>query len=116
MKTTLSLVLFLLSYGVASAQVKTEANKALQQKHLKATANNPLYVIFANEKEIFRSSDTSTLHTIIPQDIESVNVLKNNTATQKYGNKAIYGVVEIFMKDGKFPSGYKKPDSELKKD
>jgi TonB family protein len=38
------------------------------------------------------------LNTISPSTIESINVLKGESATKKYGDKAINGVLEITMK------------------
>ncbi|RPD51128.1 hypothetical protein [Paracnuella aquatica] len=33
-----------------------------------------------------------------PADIESINVLKHKSATEKYGEKGKYGVIEINLK------------------
>ena len=41
------------------------------------------------------------LNSISPNDIESMNVLKNKTATDKYGNRAANGVIEITMRKKK---------------
>ena len=52
----------------------------------------PLYIL--DGKEI----NQEILETIKPEDVESVNVLKDTSALDKYGNKGINGVIEIFSK------------------
>ena len=52
----------------------------------------PLYIL--DGKEI----NQEILETIKPEDVESVNVLKDTSALDKYGNKGINGVIEIFLK------------------
>lgn len=75
-------------------------------------APKPLFVVFANGKEVMRTnkSDTTVLNTLNPNDIESVQVLKDTSSTKKYGKDAKAGVVEVYMKAGKYPGNYK-PDS-----
>ena len=58
-----------------------------------AQSNKPLYIV--NGKEI---SETD-FRTIQPDNIESVNVLKDKNATDKYGAKGKDGVLEIQLKD-----------------
>lgn len=57
------------------------------------SSNNPLYVV-----DGFIGASTSNL---APEDIESVNVLKDASATAIYGNRASGGVVIITTKKGK---------------
>lgn len=52
----------------------------------------PLY--FLDGKEI----DKKILETIKPDDVESINVLKDKSAIDKYGEKGKNGVIEIFSK------------------
>lgn len=52
----------------------------------------PLYIL--NGKEI----TSQEMDAINKEDIESVNVLKNKIAVEKYGDKAVNGVVEIKLK------------------
>ncbi|MEO6721464.1 MAG: N-acetylmuramoyl-L-alanine amidase [Ferruginibacter sp.] len=40
------------------------------------------------------------LKTILPDDIKSINVLKDKSATEKYGEKAVNGAIEIYTKKG----------------
>ena len=54
----------------------------------------PLYVIDGVVSEI------QNVENINPNTIQSINVVKNETATQKYGEKAKDGVVEITLKKG----------------
>ena len=53
---------------------------------------NPLFIIDGREVKMEK------VNKLIPQDIESVNVLKGKKALDKYGEKAKYGVVEIKSK------------------
>ena len=68
----------------------------------------PLYIIFLNGKAIFRSdtSQTNPVAAINPQDIDKIDILKNSTAVEKYGNAAKNGVVLITLKSG--PPGINK--------
>lgn len=50
---------------------------------------NPLFIIDGREVKM------EEVNKLIPQEIESVNVLKGEKALDKYGEKAKYGVVEI---------------------
>ena len=54
----------------------------------------PLYIV--NGKVQPRDFD---IQTISPDEIESVNVLKDQHAIDKYGKEAVYGVIEIKTKD-----------------
>lgn len=53
---------------------------------------NPLFIIDGREVKM------EEVNKLIPQEIESVNVLKGEKALNKYGEKAKYGVVEIKSK------------------
>ena len=56
------------------------------------TGKKPIYIL--NGTEI----DEKNFSSISPNDIESINVLKDKDAIQKYGDKAKNGVVEILLK------------------
>jgi TonB-dependent SusC/RagA subfamily outer membrane receptor len=60
---------------------------------------NPLIIL--NGKPLY--ADFNEIK-IDPKDIESVNVLKGETATKKYGTAAEYGAIEIKTKSGKLPT------------
>lgn len=117
MKTTLSILSFLLGFGVAQAQTtdivaqSTEATPKTTHQTIKIRGagitedglNNQLFVVFANNVEIKRMkrTDSLDLKSLDPQDIESINVLKNSSATKKYSWEGENGVVEIYLKNGK---------------
>lgn len=65
------------------------------------TQNPPLYLL--DGKPI----DKAKMETLKPEQIQSVNVLKDKTATDKYGEKGKNGVVEIYSK------GNKSADNEI---
>ena len=58
----------------------------------KATENKPLYLV--DGKEVTEK----IIAEIKPDDVESINVLKNLSATKKYGEKGKNGVIEIYLK------------------
>ncbi len=57
--------------------------------------------------------DDKQLHSLTPQDIESVNVLKNESATKLYGEKGKNGVVLITTKNGKTGTGTNSAEVEV---
>ncbi len=61
-----------------------------------AKNKKPVYIL--NGKEI----DEKTLEAISPNQIESVNVIKDKNAIEKYGEKGKNGVVEVFLKKQSF--------------
>ncbi len=70
----------------------------------------PLYVIFKGKKEVYRTN--IGIPNIQPQDMMSIEILKGISATNKYGNVASNGVVEIYMKKGaKLDTNKIKPDT-----
>lgn len=58
------------------------------------TTKQPLYIV--DGKEISKDE----MSRINPNEIESINVIKDATATDKYGEKGKNGVIEITMKNG----------------
>lgn len=40
------------------------------------------------------------LNQLNPDDIEAINVLKDSAAVVKYGKIALYGVIEVHLKNG----------------
>lgn len=104
MKTTCLTILLLLNYMALSAQVRIHPGKDSTTTS-KPLTRKPLYVVFSSGKIIMKSTsqDTSVLNKIDPAFIQSMTVIKDSTAIKKYGSDAKYGVVEINMKDGKFP-------------
>jgi hypothetical protein len=98
MKTTLSIILFLLGFGAVEAQTKPA--QAQQNQLLSA---KPIFIVFANNKEVKRMpyADSASISVLDPQDIESITVLKDSSATKKYGDLALNGAVEVYLKDGR---------------
>lgn len=66
--------------------------------NLKKTVNSPLYIL--NGEEIgYGEEATVKLNKLVkPDDIGTINVLKDKPATDKYGNKGKNGVIEIITK------------------
>lgn len=95
MKLYLSLIVCcFLSLQCVNAQEKlSEANK----KEAKAETAAPLYILVLGG-ETYETKNYDRLNSIDPNDIESVNVLKNEHAISKYGDKGNDGVVEILLK------------------
>lgn len=58
-----------------------------------ATMDNALFVV--NGQEVPKPFDVGMID---PEDIEAINVLKNESATAKYGSKGRDGVIEITLK------------------
>jgi len=85
--------------NVSNSNIHLEANSII----LKASdpAKEPIYIV--NGKEISKDA----LKAISPKSIESINILKGETAINKYGDKGKNGVVEIFLK----PSGISRNDT-----
>ena len=65
--------------------------------------SKPLYVL---DGKIIKEEEFKKVN---PDEIESVNILKDKTATDKYGEKGKYGVVEITVKKGNDKSKLKEP-------
>jgi hypothetical protein len=61
--------------------------------------NPPLYIL--DEKEI----NESEMKNIDPSAVESINVLKDKSATDKYGEKGTNGVIEIKLKEQRSDKG-----------
>jgi len=86
------LPLFALLTGGAQTVSEASKTKLPDSKSLKKV----LVFIDGVEKKI---SDIKQLDSILkPEDIESISVLKDKTATDKYGEKAKDGVIEIVTK------------------
>ena len=109
MKITLSIFVLLFTYGIASAQTGSQPGKSTVV-HLCAPAKSslinqkPLFVVFLKGKQVL-VADTA-LKMINPDDINSITVLKDSTSTKPYGSAGKNGVVEIYLKDEKFPNGF----------
>lgn len=63
--------------------------------------NEPLYIVDGIPMSGYSGDNTSALATINPNDIESMEVLKDASSTAIYGSRAANGVVLITTKRGK---------------
>jgi len=77
---------------------KLESDKEDKQ----ASDKNPLIVIFDDSGEVLFNLQglSAGADAISPNDIKRINVLKDENATDKYGNEGMNGVIEIYMKPG----------------
>lgn len=84
------------------ASVKAELDKEDKPtiKIRSTTSMNDKQPLFVVDDEIFERNDGSPgeLKDLDPNDIASINVLKDQSATVKYGQRGINGVVEIYTK------------------
>jgi hypothetical protein len=95
------IITFLL-IGICTAQIKAQTTDleatVIQAKDLYTQLcvkeNNPLYVV----NGVVLKNFENTLTVIKPEDIEKFDVLKGNAAIDKYGDKAINGVIYITLK------------------
>ena len=69
-----------------------EAEQEKEEEEEEKEDLNPLFIIDGREVKM------EEVNKLIPEEIESVNVLKGQKALDKYGEKAKYGVVEIKSK------------------
>lgn len=97
-----------LQMNTSSGQPGAPADIFIRGRNSLNSGTQPLYVIdgvpFNNDAVGMRSSEgqvTSPLSTINAQDIESITVLKDATATSIYGARAANGVIVITTKRGK---------------
>lgn len=68
-------------------------NLQLSFKNDQTPGNKPLYVV--DDKIV---EEDFKLNDINPNDIESIHVIKDKSATEKYGDKGVNGVIEISTK------------------
>ncbi|MEZ0539900.1 SusC/RagA family TonB-linked outer membrane protein [Fibrella arboris] len=78
---------------------------SIRGKSSVSASNQPLYVIdgtpVTTDNLSFNSAATNPLNDINPQDIESIEILKDASAGAIYGSRAANGVVLITTKKGK---------------
>jgi TonB family protein len=79
-------------YG-SSSPVNSDPGSDAGKMNSSNSDHLPLYVIDGEETEKSKFSQ------IKPDDIESMNVLKDKYATDKYGDKGKYGVIEVISKN-----------------
>ena len=74
-------------------KLKTIRVRGVNKGELTIDNNNPLIIIDGKESK--------GLKTIAPDDIKSITILKDESATKLYGDKAKNGVLIITTKKGK---------------
>lgn len=72
-----------------------EAVKPVEIQGLKLITGKPLVII---DNEVRISADSISFHLPNPADIQSINILKNQSAIDKYGEDGKNGVIEITTK------------------
>jgi len=75
------------------SSVRKDAPKNRDIKIKGKTKNPPLYIVDGVEFNRDKS-----INDIDPDEIESMNVIKDKSAIEKYGKKAKHGVIEITTK------------------
>ncbi|WCT11157.1 hypothetical protein [Mucilaginibacter jinjuensis] len=120
-KNLLLLLSFCFSVTTVLAQVTSPPAKSDSAKAIvricavnRGKALSVLFVIKSKNGEV-RVKGGNVLSNINPQAIKSINVLKDSTATRKYGNEARDGVVEAVIDDDKYPDLYKQIEKEVAK-
>jgi hypothetical protein len=78
-----------------NAKITRTARTAFVKPVLSLTEAEPLYVV---NDEIQELQGTAALKKINPETIESIKVLKDESATTKYGDRGKNGVIEILLK------------------
>lgn len=66
----------------------------------------PLYVVVSKNRE-FVTGSASDISLINPDWIGSINVFKPPVPSAVLGSRALYGVVEVFINDQKYPKVYR---------
>jgi hypothetical protein len=114
MKKTLALLFAFITASVSAQEVenvldttKTPSREFGFGLHQNAiNFNAPLFIL--GEEEIKQEQ----LSKIDPNQINSIQVIKDSTGVVKYGDKAKFGVVIIEMKNPKFKLKQAPPDKE----
>ena len=85
--------------------IEHEMEKPAQSKiKIRGVASNTEQPLFVIDDEIMDRSINDPMTELNPNDIEYINVIKGEAAKEKYGDKGVNGVVEIYTK------GYKKQE------
>lgn len=81
---------------VAKKDTTIVIDPSVPRMHTKTDMNNVLFVV--DGKKMPKDVNETILKTMDPNSIQSISVLKDKTAVDKYGGEAISGVVEITTK------------------
>lgn len=104
MKIFFAIMISVCAYSTVSAQTPAQPGKDVNIRICAPSragilAKPPLYVFFRDNKIVYQS-DKIGVEGFNPTDIESINVLKNASAAEKYGDRSVNGVIEIHLKKG----------------
>ena len=106
-----------INYGKHYYQVNLYSNKYYKEeiiykwKAINQDSTRVLVVINGNMMTKMKKEEIN--NKFPPNSIESITVLKNSTAVEKYGEAGKYGVIEIKTKNSKVESPVKKVEIEL---
>jgi len=84
-------------YAQTTDTVKISNNMIL--KGISRTSSNEPLIIIDGNKQLIRG--TNALKEVDPNTIESINIYKDGSAVELYGNEGSNGVIEIKTKNGK---------------
>lgn len=81
--------------------IQEEVDQATKPKStikIRGTASIDQQPLFVVDDEILENQEEQPMNQLDPNDIESINVLKGESAQTKYGDRGANGVVEIYTK------------------
>jgi hypothetical protein len=114
MKAILFIFLFVFMYNASKAQTSVQSAKDTTKiiricapSRSSMLAPKPLVIVFTHRQPNGIIMDVDSMSKINPKFIKSINVLKDSTATSKYGNAAKGGVIQIYLDDDKYPDADK---------
>lgn len=93
------IIIITLSFALNSAAQKMDSTKTpvITLRGAPVIGKEPLIIIDGN-KQYLRG--TSSMSGVDPNNIESINILKDSSSTAKYGLDGMAGVIEIKTKNG----------------
>jgi hypothetical protein len=109
MKATLLIFFFAVLCATANAQISGKPGKDTAIIRICAPSRGsiitkPLVIVYSHNKTFITDSSLNTLN---PKVIKSINVLKDSTSTKQYGLAGRNGVIQIYIDDDKYPDAYK---------
>jgi hypothetical protein len=109
MKATLLILIFATIYTTTHAQISGKPGKDTTIIRICAPSRGsiiakPLVIVYSHNKTFITDSSLNTLN---PKVIKSINVLKDSISTKQYGLAGRNGVIQIYIDDDKYPDAYK---------
>jgi TonB-dependent SusC/RagA subfamily outer membrane receptor len=97
---------------IENAVMEKKEPKLLKNLTLNGVEGDPLFIL--DGKVLAREDAEKTMRSLDPNTIESINILKDKSATTLYGEKGKNGVIQIITKKKKYPSSaYLQPGDSL---